>query len=55
MLKPKEIYNLCIGFEEDGRKVAIKKLMEKGYSKKISIKYYNIWRKHYVTTVSNIS
>jgi hypothetical protein len=42
MLKLKEIYKLCYGFEKDERKIAIKKLIKKGYSEKISIKYYNI-------------
>lgn len=55
MLKLKEIYKLCYEFEKDERKVAIKKLMKKGYSEENSKKYYNIWRKYYVTTVINIS
>ncbi|MDF2672432.1 MAG: hypothetical protein K0R09_697 [Clostridiales bacterium] len=54
MIKLQEIYKICEGLEKDNKKVAIKKLTDKGYSKENAIKYYNIWRKYYVTTLTNI-
>ena len=48
MIKLNEIYKLCKGFEVEQRKAGIKKLMCKGYSESIAIKYYNIWRRHYM-------
>lgn len=55
MIKVQEINKICEGLEKDNKKTAIKKLIDKGYSKENAIKYYNIWRKHYVTTLINIS
>jgi hypothetical protein len=55
MIKVQEINKICEGLERDNKKTAIKKLIDKGYSKENAIKYYNIWRKHYVTTLINIS
>lgn len=46
---------ICEGLEEADRREGVRKLMIKGYSKKNAVKYYNLWRKYYVTTLFNIT
>ena len=47
-----KIYKLCECFEKQDRKTGIMKLINKGYSEGTSIKYYNIWRRHYMDSNS---
>ncbi|MBU3154155.1 hypothetical protein [Clostridium estertheticum] len=48
MIMLQKIYKLCECFEKQDRKTGIMKLINKGYSESTSIKYYNIWRRHYM-------
>jgi len=51
MLKLQEIYKMCKGLEYFDRKTSIRKLINKGYSEKNAVNYYNIWRRHYLETM----
>lgn len=42
---------MCEGLEYFDRKTSIRKLIYKGHSEKNAIKYYNIWRRHYLETM----
>ncbi|WP_183128094.1 hypothetical protein [Clostridium autoethanogenum] len=55
MLKQEELNNLCDGLEKVDRKDGIKKLMAKGCGEKSATNIYNTWRRHYVTTLINIT
>jgi hypothetical protein len=55
MIKLQKIYALCDGLGKLDRKAGINKLMDKGYSEESATTYYNIWRKHYVNTLTNIT
>lgn len=48
MIDLEKIYNLCNSFEMCDRAAAIKKLVARGISKNNAIRYYNIWRRHYL-------
>ncbi|WP_147565122.1 hypothetical protein [Clostridium tyrobutyricum] len=48
MINVERIYNLCNNFEMCNRSIAIKKLVAKGINKNNAIRYYNIWRRHYL-------
>lgn len=50
MMKLQEIYKLCYGFENINKNAGIKRLMSKGYSKNDALRFYNIWRRHYLET-----
>lgn len=50
-----QLNKICEGLEKVHRRDGIKELMDKGYSKKNAVKYYNLWRKYYVTTLFNIT
>ena len=50
MIDLEKIYNLCNSFEMCDRVTAIKKLVARGISKNKAIRYYNIWRRHYLET-----
>ncbi|WP_298836896.1 hypothetical protein [Clostridium sp.] len=52
MIMLQKIYKLCECFEKQDRKTGIMKLINKGYSEGTSIKYYNIWRRHYMDSNS---
>jgi len=52
MIMLQKIYKLCECFEKQDRKAGIMKLINKGFSESTSIKYYNIWRRHYMDTNS---
>jgi len=55
MLNQNQLNNICDGFENIDRATAIKKLIVKGHSREKAIAYYNTWRRHYVTTLINIT
>ena len=48
MIDLEKVYNLCNSFEMCDRATAIKKLVARGISKSNAIRYYNIWRRHYL-------
>lgn len=54
MLNQSHLNKLCDGLEKIDRATAIKKLIAKGYSIDKATEYYNLWRKYYITTFSNI-
>ncbi|MBP2032686.1 hypothetical protein J2Z42_001360 [Clostridium algifaecis] len=48
MIDLEKIYNLCNSFEMCNRSDAIKKPVARGINKNNAIRYYNIWRRHYL-------
>ncbi|WP_147565038.1 hypothetical protein [Clostridium tyrobutyricum] len=53
MIDLEKIYNLCNNYEMCDRATAIKKLVARGISKNNAIRYYNIWRRHYLESNRN--
>lgn len=52
MIRLQKIYKLCECYEKQDRKAGIMKLINKGFSEETAIKYYNIWRRHYMDSSS---